>query len=197
MKRSAPVRRVSPEEFLRLPDEGLGFELVDGELRQRNVSKQSCRVAGEVHARLHAFCSLRHPGWLFPEGNSYRCFAADPDRVRRADVSFIAHSRMTPQEYAEEGFTEIAPDLAVEVTSPTDTVYDVDRKIREWLAAGVRLVWEVNPVEQTVQIHRPDGTVTFLKKADTLTADPVLPGLSIPVSELFQLPAENPTAPGK
>jgi Uma2 family endonuclease len=103
-------------------------------------------------------------------------------------VSFIALTRMTPEEYAEDGHTEMAPDLAVEVTSPNDTVYDVDRKIRERLAAGVRLVWEINPEEKTVQVHRPDGTVTCLKNSDTLTADPVLPGFSISLTDLFKLP---------
>ncbi|HEY2785122.1 MAG TPA: Uma2 family endonuclease [Fimbriiglobus sp.] len=194
MKRTTTIQKYSPDDLLQMPDEGLGFELIDGELRERNVSKQSSLVAGEVHFHLRLFGQAKSIGWFFPEGNSYRCFPDDPDRVRRADVSFIARSRMTPEEYVEEGHTEIAPDLAVEVTSPNDTVYDVDRKIREWLAAGVRLVWEINPEEKTVQIYRPDGTVTFLKSSDTLTAEPVLPGFSVPVADLFKLPAQTKTA---
>jgi hypothetical protein len=68
MKRMAATRKCSSDELLQMPDEGLGFEIVDGELRERTVSKSPSRVAGEVYAKLHAYCSLRNPGWLFPEG---------------------------------------------------------------------------------------------------------------------------------
>ncbi len=159
--------KITPDEFLRLPDEGMGFEHVDGELRESEVSKPSSRIAHQIATRLENFSVSHFPGWVFGDGCFYRCFPDDASRVRRADTSFIAFERMTPEEYYEDGFTEIAPDLVVEVTSPSNTVYDVDRKIGEWLAAGVRLVWEVNPEARTVQIYRIDGSVALFRKAPT------------------------------
>lgn len=87
----------------------------------------------------------------------------------------------------ERGFLRIAPDLAVEVVSPNDTVYEVDEKVEELLAAGVRLVWVLNPETRIVEVHRLDGTVSKLHVADELSGEDVLPGFTCPVAELFDV----------
>jgi Uma2 family endonuclease len=173
-----------------MPDEGSGFELVDGELKELNVSKQSSRIAGRICTQFENYSVAHHPAWVFPEGTSYRCFTDDPNRVRRPDVSIIPLTRMTREQYYEDGHCCIAPDLVVEVVSPNDNAEDLEEKLREWLAAGARIVWVVYPSRQAVRIHRGDGGYAYLQAVDTLTAEGVLPGFSCPVADLFQLPGE-------
>lgn len=187
---STTATAVTPDDLLRLGDEGKGYELVDGELRELSVSRKSSRVAGQIYNRLENFCAAGRPAWVFPEGTSYRCFADDPGRVRRPDTSVILLARMTAEEYDEDGHCPIPPDLVVEVVSPTDIARDVQEKMREWKAAGVKLVWEVYPDTRSVHVHRPGRPIDELEAADALTADPILPGFSCPVADLFRLPGE-------
>ena len=190
MSTTAPPRPITPEDLLHMPDEGSGFELVGGELKELNVSMQSSRIAGMIFSEFQHYSVAHHPAWVFPEGTSYRCFPDDPNRVRRPDVSIIALNRMTREQYYEDGHCRIAPDLAVEVVSPNDNAEDLEAKIGEWLAAGAQIVWVVNPSRQTVRIHRGDGGYAYLQSADTLAAEGVLPGFSCPVANLFRLPGE-------
>jgi Uma2 family endonuclease len=187
---ATPPARITPDDLLRMPDGGKGFELVNGELRELNVSKESSRTAGQIYFRLEAYSQAGHPAWVFPEGTSFRCFPDDATRVRRADTALIALDRMPPTTYRGEGHCSTVPDLVVEVVSPNDTADEVAEKIEEWLAAGVKLLWEVYPNTRTVRAHRPDTPITPFRAADTLTAPDLLPGFSCPVAGLFRLPGE-------
>jgi Uma2 family endonuclease len=114
----------------------------------------------------------------------YQCFPASPEKIRRPDVSFIAKERLS-KDLLAHGYIYIAPDLAVEVLSPNDLAYEVDQKVDEYLSAGVRLIWIVNPEKRTVTIHRPSGTVTKLNDQDVVDGEDVLPGFRCPVHEFF------------
>lgn len=185
---SVATAPVTPDDLLRMGSAGKGYELVDGELKELIVSTRSCYVGGRVYSKLENYSESQSPGWAFPPETGYRCFADDTGRVRKPDASFILLDRMTREEYEADGFTEVVPDLVAEVISPNDIAADLDAKVEEWLAAGVRLVWVVNPELRTVRVYRPDGTGARLQVGDTLTADPVLPGFSCPVADLFRLP---------
>jgi Uma2 family endonuclease len=80
---------------------------------------------------------------------------------------------------------DVAPDLAVEVLSPSNTVQEMDRKLRDYFAAGVRLVWYVDPVARTIQVFTAVDQVALLREDDTLTGDPVVPGFALPLRNLF------------
>jgi Uma2 family endonuclease len=188
-----PAKKLTPDDLLRLPDRGKGFELVDGELKELNVSYLSSFTAGQVFFQLQSHVGPRNLGWVSPKGTSFRCFPDDPDRVRRADTAFHTLGRLTPAQVTVEGHCTVAPDLVVEVISPNDLAYEVAEKRVEWLAAGARLVWVIEPVQQTIHAYRPDGTVALFGRTDTLTADPVLPDFRAPVADLFRLPAGTPT----
>src|SRR5262245_18069411 len=114
---STAVTVITPEDLLRMPDEGKGYELVRGELKELEMSKESSHVAGEIYLRIKLHSNAHQPGWVFPEGTSYRCFPDDQTQVRRPDTSFIRLDRMTADRYREEGHCLIAPDLVVEVIS--------------------------------------------------------------------------------
>ncbi len=176
---------LTPDDVLAMPD-GDRYELVDGELKELNVSQESSWVAGEIFGRLRDYVKQESLGWVFPEGTSYRCFPHDPLMFRRADTSYISRDRL-PEGPTGMGHTLIAPDLAVEVVSPHDTAYDVEAKVGDYLEAGVRLVWVVTPPERIVTVHRPDdrSALRRLSAQDELTGDDVLPGFSCRVVDLF------------
>lgn len=182
---------ITPEDLLRMPDRGKGYELVDGKLKELNVSTESSHVAGEALFALKAFVRPAGLGYVLPPDASFQCFPDAPKRVRRSDAAFIAAGRLSPDQYRAEGHCTVCPDLIVEVISPNDLASEVNRKVQEWLKAGARLVWVIDPDAKLVFCHRPDG-VDIRREADTLTGDPVLAGFSCPVADLFRLP--GPTA---
>jgi Uma2 family endonuclease len=185
----------TPEELLALPDEK-NYELVDGRLVERNMSILSSWVAGELHFRIRSHCQAAACGWAFPEGTGFTCFPAAPRLMRKPDVSFIRNERM-PAAAWNEGYCSIVPDLVVEVVSPHDLSWEVEQKLREWLTAGVPLVWVVHPEVRGVRVHRGDGRVSELNVGDELSGEEILPGFRCRVAEIFPPWAEAAAAPGR
>ncbi|MBY0513612.1 MAG: Uma2 family endonuclease [Gemmataceae bacterium] len=169
-----------------------GFEFVNGQLKELNVSAKSSRVGGRLSRLLDNHCESNQPGWVFPADTPFQCFTDEPKKVRKPDAAFVALDRYSDEQYDTEGYVSVVPDLIAEVVSPNDLAYEVSEKRREWLAAGVKLVWVVEPVQQTIHVYRPDGTVTLLHETDTLTGESVLPGFAVPVAELFRRPTAAP-----
>lgn len=180
-----PTATVSPADLLRMPDEGAGYELIAGELRERNKPVWCCLVAGNVLTEIAN--AAGDTGWTVGCGVGYQCFA-DRTTVRRADATFHPLGRLTRAQVYDPGHCTVVPDLVVEVVSPNDLADEVNEKRIEWLAAGAQLVWLIYPEEQTIHAFLPDGTVTLFRRTDTLTAEPVLPGFRAPVADLFRLP---------
>lgn len=180
---SMNAERVTPEELLLMPD-GERYELVDGELVERNMGGKDVWVATRIAARLVQYGEA-HGGWAFGDSLGYRCFGEDTDRVRVPDASFIVRGRF-PDNELPEGFVTIPPDLAVEVVSPSDNYYEVETKVAEYLDAGVRMVWVVNPQQRHVRVVTSDGEqLRRLTGDDELSGGDVLPGLSFKIAELF------------
>jgi Uma2 family endonuclease len=179
---------VTPEELLAMPD-GVDFELVDGRLVERHMGMESSEIAMRIAILIGMFVRQNHRGHVFGPDASYRCFPANPGKVRRPDVSFIAPGRL-PFERAPRGHCLIAPDLAVEVLSPGDHAYDVGEKIAEYLAAGVKLIWVVHPATRTVEVRRPAtsaaGRISELTADDAITGEDVLEGFACKVKEFFE-----------
>lgn len=191
MSTVATPTRYTPEDLLKLPD-GNRYELVDGELREQIMSTWASYVAGELQRLLGNFSRETRAGWVLPEGTTYQCFPSAPDKVRKADVSFIRRGRLTVEQATAKGHLHIAPELAVEVLSPNDLAYEIDAKVQEYLEAGVGLVWVVNPEARTVEVHRARGMGTILREHDDLDGEDVLPGFRCRVGDLFLPPEEAP-----
>ncbi len=187
---SAPTetRLYTPDDLLAMPDRDL-YELVDGDLVELNVSKLSSLAASRLNRRLGDFCEPNDVAWVFGADCGYQCFPDRPNLLRKPDVSVILCERMPLDQLEEDGWTRIAPDIAVEVVSPNDTAYEVDQKVMEYLSAGVRRVWVVNPEVRIVHVSRGDGSVSRLQEADELTGEDVLPGFSCRIGDLFPQPA--------
>jgi Uma2 family endonuclease len=182
-------KQYTPEDLLRMPD-GNRYELVDGHLVERNVSYLSSFVGGRVYKILSNYCEDNHLGWVAPADTGFQCYPDAPNKVRRPGTTFIRLERMSVEEASEEGYTHIVPDLVVEVLSPSDLAYEIDRKVQEYRRAGVRLIWVVNPDTRSVRIYRVDGTLTELEQDGEVTGEDVVPGFRCPVREFFRLPAQ-------
>ncbi|MBC8114141.1 MAG: Uma2 family endonuclease [Candidatus Saccharimonas sp.] len=173
---------ITADELLRMPD-GDRFELVDGELVERDMGTLAGWISNQVGALFDRYAK-QHGGIAFGEGAWYRCYEDDPERVRKPDASYIRSGRL-PGDEIPEGYITISPDVAVEVISPSDTYRDVEAKVAEYLDAGVPLVWLINPDNQSVRVFRAGQRVVQLRATDELTGDDVLPGFRCPVAELF------------
>ena len=181
-----PRTTYTPEDLLAMPD-GKDYELVDGELVERNVSALSSWVAGQVFLRLGNHVMANALGTVWPADNGFQCFPDAPGKVRKPDASFIGRERFAPGQLAD-GYVRIAPDLAVEVISPNDLAGEVEQKVEEYLAAGVPLVWVADPTTRTVRVHRGDGSAARLRAGDELSGEAVIPGFRCAVRDLFPPP---------
>jgi len=182
---SEPV--YTPDDLLTMPD-GDRYELVDGHLVEHHRGAWAVHVASQLMILIAQFDRDRKLGWILMSDASYQCFPNG--RVRMPDLSFIRVGRL-PGKRVPIGHIKIAPDLAIEVISPTDIAHDVDGKVDEYLRAGVRLVWVVNPEVRTVLIYRLDGSIIGLREADHLDGEDMIPGFRCPVADLFHSPEED------
>ncbi len=109
----------------------------------------------------------------------------DPDKVVGADAAFIALASL-PIRRTPEGYLETIPDVAAEVRSKNDTDAELELKVEDYLRAGVKIVWVIDPFSRTVTVHRRDRPPRTLTEDEILTADEVIPGFQVVVRKLLQ-----------
>lgn len=174
---------VTAEELLRMPDDGRCYELLDGVLVEMSPpGERHGAVTGNVYHILRTYVDAHGLGRVLTEIGIF--LRHNPDRVRAPDVCFIAGDRI-PAGVAPPGFRERVPDLIVEVISPFDRPGEVEQKVAEWLRAGARLVWAVDPEKRTLRVHRGGEGVRTLTEEDMIGGEPVLPGFNVSVRDFF------------
>ena len=184
------TRRVTADNFLEvasLPEYvDQNIELVNGEIVSMPVTNTE---HAETVGRLAVYV-----GWFAMQNNSGRLYVGDAgivlerdevdgDTVRGLDLAFVSYDK-APMRLPTR-LIEIAPDLAIEVMSPSNTVGYTRRKIRQLLSMGCPQVWIVHPDLREVDVHSADGGVATYRDGDTLDASDVLPGFTIAVSDIF------------
>jgi Uma2 family endonuclease len=180
----APERLWTAEDLLALGEEAR-YELIEGRLVLMSPTGfLHGDVALALAAALRAFVHPRRLGRIVV-GEVGFVLRRNPDTVRAADIAFIRADRLPP-EGLPFGFFEGAPDLAVEILSPFDRYPDLLRKVSQWLEAGTRLVWVVDPARRTVTAFQFDGTLRLLNESAELDGGDVLPGFRHPVRDLFE-----------
>lgn len=174
----SPRSTMTMEEFLENDLEG--YEYVKGELVPMAAA---AIVHGEVGINL-----IIPLGIHVRENKLGRLYSLETtfqlgDRVVKPDIAFVSTERLSEDKL--KGFS-VAPDLAVEIVSPSDKQYDVTDKALAYLKAGTRVVWVIEPIAKTVMVYRSEADFTLLNYEDTLTGEDVVEGFSCPVAELFE-----------
>ncbi len=190
MKMRPPyIEPMSPAELmtadqlqaLRIPDKRT--ELVKGRLVVREpAGYRHGEVAASLTRILGTFVHARGLGSVVAAETGFK-LSTDPDTVRAPDVAFIHRDRVPSPPPA--GYAALAPDLAVEVLSPDDRAGEVLAKVADWLSAGCRVVWVVDPVHRTARVYRADGSESLVAEAEALDGEDVLPGFSCRLAEVL------------
>ena len=172
------------DQFAQLPDDDQLHELDEGELI-------TMAPAGGMHGLTERTITRRldryldaHPelGEILPSDTGF-VLRRDPDVVRSPDLAFLRMEKV--RAIPEDGFIEGAPDLAVEIVSPSESATALDRKIRQYLQAGTQVVWVVHRKTREVHVFEAPGTSRYLTEEDALEAPALLPGFSVQVKDLF------------
>ena len=163
--------------------EGVRYELIRGAVVPRMCSEDPqaeaitrtlVAVASYVYDHDHGDLSAGDPGYHLEH---------DPDTVRATDIAWFAPGRLTER---VQGYPELAPDLAVEVKSPSNSNAEMAAKARMWLSYGSQQVWVEDPERVTVTVFRPNAAPVTLGEDDVLDGGELLPGFSAPVWSLFR-----------
>lgn len=188
----APAPRLyTAEDLERLSAEGKRYELVKGELREMSpAGPRHGNFGFRLIAQLAIYLEAQDVGDSFLAETGF-CLERGPDTVLAPDWAFVARERC-PDEW-ERGFPDLVPDVVLEVRSPSDSVREMREKMAEWLAAGVRLGWVLDPERSVLTVYFPGAEPVELHPEDTLTGGEVLPGLEISLAPVFHRrpPAEN------
>jgi Uma2 family endonuclease len=177
---------IADDDLLRLPRDGRKRELVDGEIRVSPAGGRHGQISVELLVRIHTHVREQHLGVVFDSSTGFRLEGrkAGQHDVRSPDVSFVAAGRL-PGDRAPAGFIELAPDLAVEILSPDDRRREVLEKVGEFLDAGTRLVWVLDPEQRSAAVYRSLTDVRRLVEGDILDGEDVLPGFACLLGEIF------------
>ena len=184
---------LTPDDLLALEAEhGARYELVNGELKERNVASPDHGViALNFGSELRAFVRSHHLGIVM---TGARFLLRDtPPLLRIPDTAFISRVNL-PTGRLSGGHFRGAPDLAIEVVSPNDKAGELMLKTADYLRAGTQQVWIVEPSTRTVTVYQPGGAARVYGADDTLDGGDLLPGLALPVGELFDYGVTAPDA---
>jgi len=186
-----PRRKMTAEEFLALPDDGVERWLIRGELRENGNIDMNRRnpdhsgVMTSVAEFLGAWVRKRPQprGKVYTGDASFKLRASSLSLVG-IDVAYVS-AELRAKTPKGRRVVEGVPILAVEILSPSDVHADWTEKVQEYLDVGVALVWIVDPDFETVTVYRPDAEPVSFNKQQELTAEPHLPGFRVSVAELF------------
>ncbi len=185
---SVEQKLVTAEELWEMPEvPGKRFELVDGEVIEVSPSNDLHMAIVEiVYKRLDRFVEQHNLGLVRFDGLGYVIRRA-PDQVRVPDASFVAWDRV-PDPRPSARFWEGPPTLAAEVVSFQDLANDVYERVQDYLDAGTQQVWLVWPRQRSISVYRPDADTRELGPDAVLDGGDVLPGFSVSVGDLFEVP---------
>ena len=174
---------ITAEELERVSPPHKRVELVRGNLVVREPpGTWHGKVSNNLGFVLTAFVRSGRLGAVFGQDTGFK-IASDPDTVRGPDVAFVAANRLSS--IPHRGFAEIAPDLVAEVLSPDDSPAEVLAKVADWLRAGSKIAWVVDPRRAEIRVYRADGSTAIVPEDGELTGDDVLPGFRCAVRDIL------------
>lgn len=179
----SPPVPITADELLHVHMPDKRVELVRGVLVVREpTGARHGRVAMNLALRLGAHVERTGAGQLYAAETGFT-LARSPDTVRAPDIAFVRSGRLPRPEPA--GFPDLAPDLVVEVLSPDDRPGAVLAKVADWLSAGSRLVWVIDPARRLARVYRMDGTEDIVTADQALDGENVVPEFSCPLEAIL------------
>lgn len=178
-------RLLTIAEFEQLPEEdAYRMELVRGRVVR---APRPASLHGRLLIRLGRFLDefVERSGEGVVLADAGIIIARDPDTVRGPDIAYFSEQRIPGNAYATSSWGP--PDLAVEIMSPSNRASEMQAKVTDYLDAGVRLVWVMDPQTRTVTVYKPGGIARMLREDDVLEGDDVLPGFRLPLAAFFAL----------
>ena len=168
------------------------YELVDGTLVEKPMGLSESMLAGHILRKIGNFAEEHDLGIPAGEAGTVRLLKG---LVRIPDVAFFGWDKLPGRVLPSRAIPDLAPDLAIEVLSKGNTPAEMERKLREYFLAGVRLVWLIDPRQRQATVYTgPDAPAATLDAEQALDGGDVLPGFRLPLAELF---ARLPAAPHK
>ncbi|MEO1615337.1 MAG: Uma2 family endonuclease [Planctomycetota bacterium] len=178
------------DQLSRIPDDGKRYELVDGEIRMISpAGGRHGRIAARISILLGVHVEDNDLGATFAAETGFRISVA-PDTVRAPDASFVSNEKIQALE-DDTGFLPFAPDLAVEVVSPSDSFASVESKAFGWINAGTQLVLVVVPESQAVHAYRSKNDIAVYREEEIVDASDVVPGWEFSVSSIFRVTGKS------
>lgn len=173
------------EALQQLPRNGHKYELLDGKLIMSPVPANHGVVCVRLVLLLGEFARKHRLGAVFDSSTGFRL---GPNLLLSPDVSFVSRPRLKKMLVAPDQFLQGAPDLVVEVLSPSDRTAELHRKLEHYFEHGTRLAWLVNWRNEQVHIHTPDNLEALTGPNDLLTGGAVLPGFRCRLKQIFEPP---------
>jgi Uma2 family endonuclease len=174
---------MTAEQLFRATVLGKRLELIRGVLVVHEPpGMRHGRVAMNLAHVLADHVRRRGLGQIYAAETGFH-LARDPDTVRAPDVAFVAAARLPYPE--PSGYGNLAPDLVIEVLSPGDRPGETLGKLADWLDAGVRLLWVIDPERRLARVYRADGSETHISAGDALDGEDVVPGFSCRMEEIL------------
>jgi Uma2 family endonuclease len=176
------VKIWTDEELMALPKDGFKRELLNGEIIMSPSGSEHGYISYLLLDALGRHARLNRLGLVFDSSTGFRLA---PDEVLSPDIGFVGKARLVGLKRPPRGFFSGAPDLAVEVLSPSDTVEQMHEKLSRYFLHGTRLAWVINPTERNAHVYRTPEAERLLRVTDALDGADVLPGFRLPLAELF------------
>lgn len=181
---TTPKTLLTIDDLMKLPDDGNRYELHDGELVTMPPNGfEHTEIVIELGTEIKLYLRSNPIGRVGGSDPGI-ILRRNPNHVLAPDLCFFSRERL-PAGVRVPSCTDLIPDLVVEVVSPNDSAQEVQQKVAEWLAAGVRLVWVLYPNQRTIYAYRSVTDVRVYAAADTLDGGDVLPGFACSVAGLF------------
>jgi len=175
------TRIYTAEDMYHVPRDGHKYELIQGELIVSPAGMQHENIAAKLILELGIYLRSNHLGEFFTSSVGYNLPSGD---VLSPDVSYVRLEQL-PGGESPVGFGQFAPDLAVEIVSPSDSLTLVEEKVELYLSNGTKLVWIINPKLRRATVYRPDGTASVIRADGAFDGEAVLPGFRCALADIL------------
>src|SRR4051812_33846768 len=178
-----PPGTATEKDLLHLIDsEGRICELIDGVLVEKSMGFYESRLAAVLIGFIQGFLDRHDLGIVLGEAGTLRILQ---NQIRVPDVAFLSWAHFPDRMLPSEPVPSIAPDLAIEVLSKSNTAREMERKLDDYFAAGVKLVWFIDPMSKSATVYRGRQSLQTIALAETISGENVLPGFELKLQDLF------------